>query len=37
MKVLEPDTADRTAALHGMLERYIPNMHSNEPVHTWER
>src|SRR3954469_9584766 len=29
--------ADRTAALHGMLERYIPNMHSNEPVHTWER
>ena len=26
-----------TAALHGMLERYIPNMHSNEPVHTWER
>jgi hypothetical protein len=29
--------ADRTAALHGMLDRYIPNMHSNEPVHTWER
>ena len=29
--------ADRVAALHGMLERYIPNMHSNEPVHTWER
>jgi hypothetical protein len=29
--------ADRTAALHGMLERYIPHMHSNEPVHTWER
>ena len=25
------------AALHGMLERYVPNMHSNEPVHTWER
>ena len=29
--------ADRTAALHRMLERYIPNMHTNEPVHTWER
>ena len=25
------------AALHGMLERYVPNMHSNEPVHTWQR
>jgi hypothetical protein len=29
--------ADRRGALYGMLERYIPNMHSNEPVHTWER
>jgi hypothetical protein len=29
--------ADRAAALHGMLERYIPHMHSNEPVHTWTR
>ena len=29
--------SDRRAALHGMLERYIPNMHSNEPVHTWQR
>src|SRR5215212_1837250 len=29
--------SDRRAALHGMLDRYIPNMHSNEPVHTWER
>jgi Glutamate-cysteine ligase family 2(GCS2) len=29
--------SDRRAALHGMLERYVPNMHSNEPVHTWQR
>jgi hypothetical protein len=29
--------ADRVAALHAMLERYVPNMHSNEPVHTWDR
>jgi hypothetical protein len=28
---------DRTTALHRMLQRYVPNMHSNEPVHTWER
>jgi gamma-glutamyl:cysteine ligase YbdK (ATP-grasp superfamily) len=26
----------RAAALHGMLDRYIEGMHSNEPVHTWE-
>ena len=25
------------AALHEMLRRYIAHMHSNEPVHTWER
>jgi hypothetical protein len=29
--------ADRTSALYRMLDRYVPNMHSNEPVHTWER
>jgi hypothetical protein len=29
--------ADRATALHRMLDRYIPQMHSNEPVHTWER
>jgi gamma-glutamyl:cysteine ligase YbdK (ATP-grasp superfamily) len=34
---LEEAGADRGSALNGMLERYIPNMHSNEPVHTWER
>jgi Glutamate-cysteine ligase family 2(GCS2) len=34
---LQAAGADRTAALHRMLERYLPNMHSNEPVHTWER
>jgi hypothetical protein len=28
---------DRIAALHRMLQRYVENMHSNEPVHTWER
>jgi hypothetical protein len=33
---LQRGGADRTAALHGMLERYIPLMHSNRPVHTWE-
>ncbi len=34
---LERAGVDRATALHGMLERYIPNMHSNEPVHTWKR
>ena len=34
---LQRGGADRTAALHAMLERYIPLMHSNRPVHTWER
>jgi hypothetical protein len=33
---LEQAGADRTTALHEMLERYLPNMHSNEPVHTWK-
>jgi hypothetical protein len=28
---------DRVRALHGMLQRYVENMHTNEPVHTWER
>jgi gamma-glutamyl:cysteine ligase YbdK (ATP-grasp superfamily) len=27
---------DRRDALREMLRRYIDNMHSNEPVHTWE-
>jgi hypothetical protein len=22
--------------LQGMLSSYLPHMHSNEPVHTWE-
>ena len=34
---LQQAGADRAAALHGMLERYVPHMHSNEPVHTWPR
>ena len=25
----------RMAALHEMLRRYVENMHTNEPVHTW--
>ena len=29
--------ADRTTALYEMLDRYVANMHTNEPVHTWER
>jgi hypothetical protein len=28
---------DRVPALHDMLRRYVENMHTNEPVHTWER
>jgi NADH:ubiquinone oxidoreductase subunit F (NADH-binding) len=27
---------DRQSALAQMLRRYAENMHSNEPVHTWE-
>jgi hypothetical protein len=26
----------RDDALRGMLASYLPRMHSNEPVHTWE-
>ena len=32
---LEDGGADRPAALHGMLERYLESSASNEPVHTW--
>jgi hypothetical protein len=28
--------ASRQEALQGMLASYLPHMHSNEPVHTWE-
>jgi hypothetical protein len=28
---------DRIPAPHRMLRRYVENMHSNEPVHTWEQ
>jgi hypothetical protein len=28
---------DRVRALHTMLQHYVENMHTNEPVHTWER
>jgi hypothetical protein len=27
---------NRLPALHRLLQRYISNMHSNEPVHTWD-
>jgi hypothetical protein len=33
---LEDRGQDRASALHGMLERYIEGMHSNQPVHTWQ-
>lgn len=26
---------DRIPALHRMLDRYVENMHTNEPIHTW--
>jgi hypothetical protein len=32
---LEARAADRSAALRGMLARYVEHMHSNDPVHTW--
>jgi hypothetical protein len=33
---LEDGGMSRPAALAEMLRRYCENMHSNEPVHTWE-
>lgn len=32
---LEERGLDRAAALRRMLELYVENMHTNEPVHTW--
>jgi len=32
---LERRGADRQAALHGMLARYLDGSDANEPVHTW--
>lgn len=32
---LEAGGTARIAALHEMLRRYVENMHTNEPVHTW--
>ena len=32
---LESKGLDRPTALQRMLERYVANMHTNEPVHTW--
>ena len=31
----EDDHLDRYEALRAMLQRYMPNMHSNVPVHEW--
>ncbi|MEQ3554564.1 glutamate--cysteine ligase [Pseudonocardia nematodicida] len=33
---LQDAGADRPAALHGMLERYLAQSAANQPVHTWE-
>jgi len=33
---LQESGLERIPALHAMLERYIENMHANQPVHTWE-
>jgi hypothetical protein len=33
----ERDGASRPEALRGMLSRYVELMHTNEPVHTWDR
>jgi hypothetical protein len=35
LHALEADGADRQAALHQMLQRYLPLMHENRPVHEW--
>ncbi len=35
VEALEASGLDRAAALRGMLELYVENMHTNEPVHTW--
>ncbi|MDO5053496.1 MAG: glutamate--cysteine ligase [Pseudoclavibacter sp.] len=32
---LEERGEDRRRALHGMLDRYLEHMHTNEPVHSW--
>jgi hypothetical protein len=31
------DGMQRVPALHRMLQLYVERMHSNEPVHSWER
>jgi hypothetical protein len=35
VEVLEARGADRSGALHGMLERYLDCAAANDPVHTW--
>jgi hypothetical protein len=36
LHALEAEGMDRQEALHEMLRRYVPNMHSNTPVHEWD-
>ncbi|MFC4945211.1 glutamate--cysteine ligase [Pseudonocardia sp. GCM10023141] len=35
-QAFEASGLDRMSALHRMLDRYVENMHTNEPVHTWQ-
>jgi hypothetical protein len=35
LHALEADGMGRQEALHEMLSRYLPLMHSNTPVHEW--
>ena len=34
---LQAGGMERVAALHRMLREYVANMHSNAPVHTWDK
>ncbi|MDN5859845.1 MAG: glutamate-cysteine ligase family protein [Pseudonocardia sp.] len=36
VRALQDGGLERLPALHAMLERYVVNMHANEPVHAWE-
>ena len=35
-RALQDGGMERIPALHAMLDRYVTNMHANQPVHTWE-
>jgi hypothetical protein len=36
VRVFEEHGMDRASALRRMLEHYVENLHTNEPVHTWK-